>query len=114
MSNKVDFTKPVRFKVTGTAPVRIVAFDLPAGYLPGPSVCVVLLNDAGKEYADIFPASLFENIPPEPRVWYVNVYKDSDGCAYGGAVHRNRAFADQASEDSRVACVRVTEGQFDE
>ena len=43
-------------------------------------------------------------VKPEPRVWWMNVYKDGYGAA-----HRTSSDANNAANSSRVACVKVME-----
>lgn len=51
----------------------------------------------------------------EPKVGYVNIFNYS-GALGNGTVHSSRKAADEASRVStkRVACVKVTEGQYDD
>ena len=52
----------------------------------------------------------------EPKLWYVNVFKDGSGKFY---TSRKRADTDALlmkgyAPKERIACVKVTEGQFDD
>ena len=49
----------------------------------------------------------------EPQVSYINVYRNLEGVP-----HKTRELADAAAatqkDGDRIACIKITEGQFDE
>lgn len=120
MSDKIDFTKPVRTK-DGKS-VRILCTDA-LGCYP-----VIGLIDGHGSYSWALDGTFdlttstnsknsLENIPPPPREWWVNVYGSKNrSLLYSGDVYHSREDADRTSTESmsgvfRIACVKITEGE---
>lgn len=112
----VDWTKPIE-TVDGHS-ARVLATDLDSSFPVAVAVrnggndheTVLLLHSDGS-YTKGKPPTI-RNVPPDPIVRYLNVYRDGSINCVG---HKSRADADDYKGQGRIACVRVEfkEGQFD-